>query len=207
MVNSYKLIKKDSKNQPATGVYTDWKEQIAKECNFECVYCNIHENHWGGIDHYHIDHFRPKSIPKFAKLENDILNLFYACPICNRFKSNDWPADPDLNKVSYADPSQTDYNTIFEFDKVKSTLIGKHVASKYMIERLYLNRPQLVYERKEEEMKDYEIELTNEINELAKKIDDSQLLRKVIQATTDVRNHLSQREKIRPYKLAEIRKP
>jgi hypothetical protein len=207
VVNNYKVIAKDAKNQPGTGVYTDWKEQIAKECFHQCVYCTIHENQWGGIDHYHIDHFRPKSIARFAKLENDILNLFYACPVCNRFKSNDWPADPDLNVISYPDPSKTDYNAIFDFDASNFVLVGKHVSSNYLIERLYLNRPQLVYERKEEAFKKKETELINQINQLVQKSTEMEIMKKAMQVVTDVRNHLSQREKIRPYKLAEIRKP
>ena len=92
---SWKLIIKDKNNQPAGKDYTLWKEQIAEECFHQCVYCSIHENPWGGVDHYHIDHYRPKSIPAFVKFELDILNLFYACPVCNRFKSDDWPAEPN----------------------------------------------------------------------------------------------------------------
>ena len=206
MVSNYKQAKKDKKNQPDKGVYTDWKEQIAKECHYQCVYCAIHENQWGGIDHYHIDHFRPKSHAQFRKLENDILNLFYSCPVCNRFKSDDWPAEPDLNVISYPDPSLVDYNTIFDFDASNYILIGTNISSNYLIERLFLNRAQLVYERKEEALKRKELDLTNEINQLVQKINDIELAKKTIQVITDVKNHLNKREKIRPYKLAEIRK-
>lgn len=164
----YQLIHKDSKNQP-TGVYTDpgWKEQIAKECNYQCVYCSIHETHWGGIDHYHIDHFRPKSLGRFADLENDICNLFYSCPVCNRFKSDDWPSDPDLNVPSYPDPSVTDYSTLFDSDTENYTLAGKCVSAIYIIHRLYLNRPQLVYERRESFLREKELTIFNKIVEVA----------------------------------------
>jgi 5-methylcytosine-specific restriction endonuclease McrA len=103
---NWKLITKDAKNQPVSGVYSDWKELVAQECFYQCVYCAIHEAQFGGIDHYHIDHYRPKSIAEFKHLENNIGNLFYACPICNRFKSNDWPGEPDLNTPTYPDPSK-----------------------------------------------------------------------------------------------------
>lgn len=205
---TYRLIHKDAKNQPA-GAYTDpgWKEQIAQECYYQCVYCSIHENHWGGIDHYHIDHFRPKSIAAFASLENSILNLFYACPVCNRFKSNDWPADPDLNAISYPDPSITDYSTIFDFDNNHFTLLGKYVSANYLIHRLYLNRPQLIYERRETFLKQRALELIKEVHDLATKIQDNELIKKTFSLVVNIMAHLAARENIRPYKLAEIRKP
>ena len=67
------------RKQPKTGEYSDWKQQIADDCFNKCVYCSIHESPWGGIDHFHIEHFRPKS--KFDKLKNIIQNLFHCCPV------------------------------------------------------------------------------------------------------------------------------
>ena len=143
---NWRLINIDKRLQPASGTYSDWKPQIAEECFFQCVYCSIHESQFGGIINYHIDHFRPAS--KFSHLINDIRNLFYSCPICNRFKSNDWPSEPDLTKISYPDPSAIDYNCIFKMgDDFK--LEGLHISSKYLIHRLYLNRSQLIFERRE----------------------------------------------------------
>ena len=103
---NWKLVNKDPTTQPKRGTYSDWKEQIAQECYNQCVYCSIHESQFGGINNFHIDHFRPKSI--FKNLENDICNLFYSCPICNRFKSDDWPNEPNLDTISYPDPSNID---------------------------------------------------------------------------------------------------
>ena len=204
---NYRLIHKDPSTQPTAGVYSDWKEQISLECYKQCIYCTIHENQWGGVDHYHIEHYRPKSIPEFKKLENDICNLFYACPVCNRFKSDDWPAEPDLNVVSYPDPSLTDYKTIFDFNNSTYTLIGKFTSSVYMIERLYLNRPQLVYERRETHLKSREVELFQEVSQLAMQTNDTDLMKKAFTILASIRTHLQKRESIRPYKLAESRKP
>jgi hypothetical protein len=203
----YRLINKDPANQPATGIYSDWKIQISNECYNQCVYCCIHENHWGGLDNYHVEHFRPKSILAFKHLENDICNLFLACPVCNRFKSDDWPADPDLNVPSYADPSVTDYSTIFIPDSSAYTIAGNCNSANYTIERLYLNRPQLIYERRELSLKQREIDLFNEVVELAAKVQDKEMITKTFTVIAAIKNHLSERENIRPYKLAEIRKP
>ena len=204
---SYHLIHKDPRKQPAKGVYTDWKNQISDECYNQCVYCAIHENHWGGLDNYDIEHFRPKSIPKFRHLENDICNLFIACPVCNRFKSDDWPSDPDLNFPSYPDPCITDYSTIFTPDLANYTISGTCVSATYVIEKLYLNRPQLIYERRETALKTKEAQLFKEVAEMASKVKDTELITEAFAVVAAIRTHLAARENIRPYKLAEIRKP
>lgn len=204
----WKLIPKDKSKQPASGEYSDWKQIIADECFNQCVYCSIHEEQFGGIDHYHIDHYRPKSIPRFESLRNDIMNLFYACPICNRFKQDDWPGEPtSLDIASYPNPSQTDYASIFEVNDTSYLLSGKYVASTYLVERLYLNRPQLVYERREAILKSKEAALTSEINDLVQKTDDVESLKRAYALANKIRQHLAKREDIRPYTLLEIRKP
>ncbi|WP_109832771.1 HNH endonuclease [Reichenbachiella versicolor] len=187
------------------GVYTDWKQQVSDDCQNRCVYCSIHENPWGGIDHYHIEHFRPKS--KFKKLENDITNLYHACPVCNRFKSDDWPNNPiNLDEICYPDPSDHNYTDLFELDQNDFTLVGKHVASRYVVNRLYLNRPQLVYERREQVLKIRAEELIAETTSLINKTEDLTLSRKVSMLLIEMYQHLNVRSNIAPYRLIEIRK-
>jgi hypothetical protein len=140
-------------------------------------------------------------------LENDICNLFYSCPICNRFKKDDWPGEPNLNTVSYPDPSNIDYSKIFNISYKNYLLIGLFKSSNYLINKLYLNRPQLVYERRETRLQYLDTKLTNEIAELLRKSDDLELTRKFIDIFTNIKNHLQKRKDIRPYKLAEIRRP
>lgn len=194
--------------QPSTGSYNDWKEQIANDCNKKCVYCSIGEQPWGGIDHYHIDHFRPKSKEEFKELLNVITNLYYACPICNRFKSDDWPNDcDDLQKACYPDPASYNYGSLFSLDEKKYTLTGSYVASKYIVNRLYLNRPQLVYERREFNLKQRAQSLIDEAKNLINISDDLELIKKLSTSIIEITNHLFVRDQIRPYKLAEIRKP
>src|SRR5579872_1587365 len=163
---NWKQITNGLRIQPDEGEYPDWKEQIAKDCFYQCVYCSINEANWGGIDHYHIDHFRPKSNPEFEHLRNDITNLFYACPVCNRFKSDDWPGEPDLNTATYPDPSAVDIGTLVDFDEFSFKISGKYVSARYLIWRLYLNRPQLIYERRESTLRQKELDLFNEVKEL-----------------------------------------
>ncbi len=206
---NWKKVVKDKKKQPTTGEYGDWKEQIAAECYYQCVYCSIHENPWGGIDHYHVEHYRPKGLKKFAHLKNDILNLFYACPVCNRFKSDDWPADcpNDFSIASYPDPSEVDYSELIDFNDVDYTIVGKFPASRYMIERLYLNRPQLIYERREEILKSAGRRLMDDIMSLVFQLNENEYYQHALAAQQRIIKLYHDREKVRPYKLAEIRRP
>lgn len=205
----WKLINKQKDSQPSSGKYSDWKEQIAKECFYQCVYCSIHEAQFGGIDHYHIDHFKPKS--KFPEDEDNILNLFYACPICNRFKSDDWPGEPELNALSYINPSVFDYTDLFEINE-NFIIIGKYIAANYIILRLYLNRAQLIMERRESAARAKEIRLRESINSLivtTGKFDSQCAINALIEITSIYNNLLELEQKkreVRPYELIEIRK-
>jgi hypothetical protein len=144
----WKRIPKEHCKQPHSGKYSDWKEILAKEGYFQCVYCAIHESCFGGIRNFHVEHYRPKA--KFKTLENDIKNLFYACPICNTFKGDDWPNEPleDFSNPSYPDPSRVEYNGIFKVDTASGEIEGKYIAARYMLEKMNLNRPQLMTERR-----------------------------------------------------------
>jgi len=121
---------------------------LAVESHYRCVYCAIHEARMGGTRCFHVEHYRPKS--RFAQLENRFENLFYSCPICNVFKGDDWPCEPatDHSTAAYPDPSAIDYSHILSVDKTSMSVSSDRVAGKYMIERLFLNRPQLIRERR-----------------------------------------------------------
>lgn len=204
---NWKLIAKDKANQPVKGTYTDWKEQIAKECFFQCIYCSINEAQFGGIDHYHIEHYKPKSIERFKDLKNDICNLFYCCPICNRFKSNDWPNDADdLDIICYPDPSEYNYSELFEISDDDYKVNGKYVSTRYMTERLYLNRPQLLFERRETVLQQRAENVTKAIEALQEIIDAQELLKESNKGIMELLKTTQKRNNIRPYKLAEIRK-
>ncbi len=147
---NWKLIDKSKTKQPKSGKYSSWKPRLAREGFFQCVYCSIHETPMGGIRNFAVEHYKPKSISKFAHLENDIRNLFYACSICNGFKGPDWydVSPTNFSNVVYPDPSVTNYSVLFTVDEKTGLIIGKNVAGKYILERLFLNRTQLILDRK-----------------------------------------------------------
>jgi len=159
----WKRIPKEITSIPNHGSkYSDWKSEIAEEGFHQCVYCAISENAFGGIRNFHIEHYRPKS--KRKDLENEFSNLFYACSICNSFKGNDWPNEPnkEMNNIAYPNPSVVNYNDIFEVNNNLHIVNGKNISATYIVERLYLNRPQLILERKQS-LIIYRIKKLNEI--------------------------------------------
>jgi hypothetical protein len=162
----WRLIDKSATAQPEKGTYSSWKPILADEGFHQCVYCAISEHSFGGIRNFHVEHYKPKK--RFPELKNAIANLFYACAVCNTFKNDDWPVEPpsDFGLSSYPDPSVIDYSKLFELDASTGTVQGVFVASKYIVERLYLNRPQLIIERRTHTLFDRLVQCRTSIDRL-----------------------------------------
>jgi hypothetical protein len=210
----WRRVENEKRVQPNKGSWPSWKDAIAKDCCRQCVYCAIPDSRYGGLDNFHVDHFRPKA--KFPALAKIITNLYLACAICNRFKSDDWPADPsdDHDSTAYPDPGVYDYGSLIELDNVCGTLTGKYVATAYMIERLFLNRPQLIRLRRaaalEDRIESLETFLATAIDKLRAYDEDRGtvgLLVEVGHALMGVSSAFRKREHATPYGLNEIRKP
>lgn len=141
------IVEKPAERPEVVSHYSHWKEALAVEGRYQCVYCAIAEASFGGRRNFHVEHFRPKS--KFPDLLLDYFNLFYACAICNTFKGNDWPSEPvhDHTVATYPMPSAVDYSSLMVMD-TDYTLRGCCTAGTYLVWRLALNRAQLVRERR-----------------------------------------------------------
>jgi hypothetical protein len=208
------LIKKDP--EKVIKKYTDKgvKEYLQKEGSYQCVYCALKDNVLGGIDHYHVEHYKPKSNERFKYLVNDYKNLFYSCPICNRFKWMDWPADPapDHSIPAYPNPSEIDYNSIFDINFETGEIFGKFPASKYMEKKLYLNRPHLILERKRSylskkyraQIKNFD-ELSNKLVEI-KNIESANFLRDLALGAASLSELLLKLDDLPSYESKDIRK-
>jgi hypothetical protein len=207
----WKRIPKERTLQPETGKYSDWKPILAKEGFYQCVYCAIHESCFGGSRNFHVEHYRPKSKTEFKKLENDIKNLFYACPICNTFKGDDWPDAPkkDYSNPSYPYPAKVDYTEIFMNNSSSGAITGKYIAAKYMIEKLYLNRPQLIIERRIYmaflRLKELEAFFREAIAFL-EKTKDAKYIHRIAKSFIDVSDLHRQLRDLRPYAESDIRR-
>ncbi|HVY06512.1 MAG TPA: HNH endonuclease [Burkholderiales bacterium] len=148
MTMTWRRVEKERSRHPSRGTYLDWKPELAEEGFHQCVYCAIAEASFGGIRNFHVEHYRPKS--RFPALRNSYPNLFFACAICNTFKGDDWPREPndDHSVCAYPDPSRYSYAEQINVDTSTFCLVAKTTSAKYLVERLYLNRPQLIIERR-----------------------------------------------------------
>jgi hypothetical protein len=145
----FRIPKEASLKPKAGSQYSDWKEDLSIEGKNQCVYCAININSYGGIRNFHVEHYRPKSKDKFPELENEFSNLFFACSICNCFKGDDWPNEPsnELDNKAFPDPSKIDYSDFLFYD-TQFLVDSNYITGKYIVQKLFLNRPQLILERK-----------------------------------------------------------
>ncbi len=208
-----KINKSDTDIPQNITVYPKYKPYLREEAKSRCVYCGIHENPMGGYDYFHVEHYKPKSLDKFAHLLIEYHNLFYACAICNRFKGNDWPNDPigDHSLPAYPDPTDIDYTDLFKvLDNGK--IVGNYIASIYMVEKLVLNRPQLIYERKERFIREtYEKALLEEdlLNSILSDVGNEKLkglIVKYITLLNDIIKMLNKGESISRYAPLDIKR-
>ncbi|MBK7862486.1 MAG: hypothetical protein IPJ65_28540 [Archangiaceae bacterium] len=168
------------------------------------MYCCIHEAGFGGYRNFHVEHLRPKS--RFRSQENKYSNLFYACAVCNALKGNDWPKAKELvpDVVCYPDPSVVNYATLFSADG-DSSVSGTTLAGKYLVEKLYLNRPQLLMERRHTRVL---AELEQEMSEIDSVIEsepgDVAALKALITEFTATTRLLAGQREVRPYLPADV---
>jgi hypothetical protein len=168
------LVRK-ARKQPARGTWHEWKQKIADDCDGQCVYCAIAEARFGGIRNFHVEHFRPKK--KFPKLENRIQNLYLACAICNVLKSDDWPCEPasDHSRAAYPDPVHADFNALFAISPQTYAVDSATIAGKYVIEKVLLNRAQLIVQRRLDALLRYREEFDAWVSQSIKEMTDQEL--------------------------------
>ena len=72
--------------------YRSYKRYLQREFDCVCVYCRQPDTSAPNLN-FGADHYRPKSLRKFAHLVVAYSNLYYCCGSCNSRKGNDWPVD------------------------------------------------------------------------------------------------------------------
>lgn len=102
-----------------------------------CGYCGVSERSVGG--ELEIDHFHPVA----AGGSDDVENLVYACTICNRFKSGYVPSPSAPDSLRLLHPKRDDLALHIE-ETTHGRLIGLTPHGWFHVQRLRLNRPQLV---------------------------------------------------------------
>lgn len=143
-INPIRTCQKEYRN------YNSYKQYLKKDFNSRCGYCDSIDR----LDTYsavfHIDHFVPKK--KFEKVYsvNDYGNLVYACPSCNRYKSDKWismnPKVKIIDNKGFVDPCSQEYSNLFLRDE-SGKIIPTNDLSKYIFDELhlYLKRHELIY--------------------------------------------------------------
>ena len=148
--------------------YRSFKPYLRKDFNQRCGYCDDLDSYSDGSRAYHIDHFKPHSIPKFLKLKHCYDNLVYACPYCNGAKSNKWE-----DKNGFIDPCENEYNNHLYRNK-KGQICYKTKQGKYIVENLKLSllRHELLWiiEKLEAQKRELKIRLGSEKSEQRVKI-------------------------------------
>ena len=93
-----------------------YKSFLKNDFKGHCAYCNLNDE-WIAPMPFEVEHYIPKSVCKSSNrddLETDYRNLMYACPMCNRLKGNKFEGDlSDITNLSFYNPVEIDYNTIF----------------------------------------------------------------------------------------------
>lgn len=138
-------------------------ENISRDCQCRCVYCDAHTDECGG-EPFSLDHFRPMNV--FGEKFDGILkihpfNLYLSCQKCNVLKTDDWKGCLDtengltfISSKGYVDRFQVNITDYLEVDaNGRLRCIDDDGPAKYMIGKLLLNRTNRVYIRKLREVK------------------------------------------------------
>jgi hypothetical protein len=126
------------------GQYVKFRPFVREDFIECCAYCLLHERLAGGKANFELDHFRPKSLPQFAKLINDFFNLYYACHVCNHIKAFRWPSpEQEAKGYVFIDFCQEKFSLHFREDE-NGRWIPQTLAGEYTAERLNLNSNHLV---------------------------------------------------------------
>ncbi|XXY13600.1 HNH endonuclease signature motif containing protein [Sorangium sp. So ce216] len=118
-------------------VSTEARATVRAAFGGRCGYCGVSETSVGG--ELEIDHFHPQA----AGGSDAIENLVYACTARNRFKGDYGPAHDAPDSLRLLHPQRDDLGAHIE-ETVHGRLIGFTPRGWFYIQRLHLNRPQLV---------------------------------------------------------------
>jgi len=113
-------------------------ELVRQRANCACEYCGTSEVDSGGL--LTVDHFRPRT----RGGNDDLENLLYCCYRCNLYKGDYWPEQPgDIALWNpRIEPMQAHLLLLADGNLYPVTPTGE-----VTLERLRLNRPQLVARR------------------------------------------------------------
>jgi hypothetical protein len=122
----------------------DQREALRRRFRFRCGYCGVAERDVGA--ELTVDHFQPRSQGGVDEPDNWV----YCCHPCNEFKGDYW--QPDSSQC-LLHPVRDDV-AAHVIEQEDGTLRALSATGGFHIERLRLNRPQLVAYRREQRLLD-----------------------------------------------------
>lgn len=126
--------------------YRTYKPYLQREFARSCVYCRQPDTSAPNLN-FGVDHYRPKGIPRFAKLLCTYSNLYYCCGLCNSRKNNDWPFD-EVAGARFVNPCDHVMFAHLRFDAATGRIEPKSLNGRHMETLLQLNEPASVQYRK-----------------------------------------------------------
>ena len=130
------------------------REIVRQALSYRCAYCGVHENEVGS--ELELDHFHPRA----AGGTDDLDNLVYCCPACNRIKGDFWSVSPTVKRLLHP---QRDVLAEHLHEESDGRLIALTETGAFHLKRLRLNRPPLIAQR---QARAERISLRLEVNEL-----------------------------------------
>jgi hypothetical protein len=110
-------------------------EQVRQRAKFACEYCGVTETDSAGP--LTVDHYQPRTRGR----TDELTNLLYCCYRCNLYKGDYWPAQPEEIFLwnPRLDPRETHLLLLAD-----GTLYPISASGRFTLQRLRLNRPELV---------------------------------------------------------------
>jgi len=135
------------------------REGVRQLADYRCEYCGVSEIDTGG--ELTLDHF----CPILHGGTDEPANLVYCCVKCNQYKADFWPDVEDIAADrQLVHPRQEDLG-LHLVQAADGTLRGLTSRGQFHIERLRLNRPQLVAYRQRKRLNLIVYRQTNRLKE------------------------------------------
>ncbi|RDY65465.1 hypothetical protein DX912_17340 [Lysobacter soli] len=126
--------------------YQTYKPYLQHEFARVCVYCRQPDSSVPNLN-FQVDHYRPKSISKFAHLVCSYENLFYCCSACNSRKGAYWPDDETAGPY-VVNPCDHEMASHLKFDSATGRMDPKSAYGRHTEELLLLNDEESVAYRR-----------------------------------------------------------
>ncbi len=158
---------------------------VRTRADFVCEFCRVTETDTGG--ELTVDHFQPKT----KGGTDDLENLLYCCVRCNQYKADYWPSQPTA--LMLWNPRQEPM-AIHLLTLADGTLYPITSVGTFTLQRLRLNRVQLVAYRLRKQQQQEETQLLLRYHEILRMIE--QLHKQQVNLLEEHKSLLAQQQEI-----------